>query len=164
MHLLEKPLKALWRDLRKMLTTKSLQKGIKWKIQNCLKHYCRTFLVKVSAYQSPPDPERFFWRKESTVPNYPSPIPNTWACVRGGLMDWYLNLVPYLYLVYWVKDCSSMDWYFYEVHQRYNRYISNAGGRVGIFSERCHFAILEPTVLRNRFSSPPVSRSLHPGT
>ena len=28
--------------------------------------------------QSPPDPERFFWKEESTVPNYPSPIPNTW--------------------------------------------------------------------------------------
>jgi hypothetical protein len=28
--------------------------------------------------------------------------------------------------VYWLKDCSSMDWYLFEVHQRYNRYISNA--------------------------------------
>ena len=35
-------------------------------------------------------------------------------------MDWYLDLVPYLYLVYRLKDCPVSDWYFYEVHQKYN--------------------------------------------
>jgi hypothetical protein len=54
--------------------------------------------------------------------------------------------------------------YFYAVNQRYNRYISNAGGREGNFFESCHFAILEPTSSPEPVLQPANSRSLHPGT
>ncbi len=113
----------------------------------------------------------FLGRKRVLYLTIPFPHPQhlaeglPWAGVRGGLMDWYLVLVPYLYLVYWVKDCSSIDWYLYKVHQRYNRYISNAGGRDGIFSQR---VVTSPSLNRqvfwNRFSNPPNSRALHLGT
>jgi hypothetical protein len=57
-----------------------------------------------------------------------------------------------------------MDWYFYAVHQRYNRYISNAGGREGNFFESFHFAIHEPTSSPEPVLQPAKSRSLHLGT
>jgi hypothetical protein len=51
-----------------------------------------------------------------------------------------------------------MDWYFYEVHQRYNRYIHVKRGREGgeNFLRVVTSPFLNRQVLRNRFSSPPV--------
>ena len=49
-----------------------------------------------------------------------------------------------------------MDWYFYEVHQRYNRYISNAGGWEGIFQRDVTPPFLNRQVHWNRFSGPPI--------
>ncbi len=72
--------------------------------------YCACYFsqMKVTAdylYQTLSD---FFGRKRvlylNTFP--PSPTPSRrppWACVRRGLMDWYPDLVPYLYLVYWIR-------------------------------------------------------------
>jgi hypothetical protein len=50
-----------------------------------------------------------------------------------------------------------MDWYNYQVHQKYFtvQYISNAGGRYGIFYRSEHTAILNRQFTLNRLSSPP---------
>jgi hypothetical protein len=67
-------------------------------------------------------------------------------------MDWYLILVPYLYLVYWMKDSTSMDWYFYEVHHIKRRWV---GWDFFLFLITPPF--LNRQFLWNRFSSPPMS-------
>ncbi len=58
-----------------------------------------------------------------------------------------------------------MDWYFYEVHQRYNQ-VHIKRGRVewDFFLEVVNSPYFNRWVLQNRFSSPPISRSPHHGT
>ena len=64
----------------------------------------------VPAESTSPEPERFFGRRESSVPNSPSPSPTPtpsrrppWSLVRGGLMNWYLDKFRYRTCI-WCND------------------------------------------------------------
>ncbi len=98
------------------------------------------FLENVPADPLPPEPERFFGRERSFVPNYPSPHPQHLAEGLPDLCQWRPDgLVP-IYLRYqdciWCKKemvCTGWDWYNLKYTRNTMRYISNAGGWDGIF-------------------------------